>query len=205
LLGSDNTFSNDAGATGGNIERLDFTWNTARTASNGLRFGVFDRGAVGVHDSFAIAAILSVDALGNPTSYGSLLKVAAGWGGAANAYTDQAYRLFRYSNGDNITANTASTETNTQGLGGVLITTADLGIADGTAIYGYSLMSNDVTDPLNLAAFPTNTNGATGGGGIDLAAINGLEIQAIPEPTTVMLAIALGLPFLGLLRRKKIA
>ncbi len=200
--GSDNTFSNTANAQGGNIERLDFTWNTARIASGTLRFGVFDRGAIGVHDSFAIAAILSVDAFGNPLTYGTLLKVNAGWGGATNAYTDQSYRLFRYNNGSNITANTASSETGTQGVGGVLISTADLGIANGTSIYGYSLMSNDVTDPANLGAFPTNTDGATGGGGIDLAAINGLEIRAIPEPSTLA-AFALGLPLAAYALRRK--
>lgn len=203
--GSDNTFSNEAGPTGANIERLDFTWNAARTASSTLRFGVFDRGAVGVHDSFAIAAITAIDAFGNPTAYGTLLKVAAGWGGTANAFGAQAYRLFRYNNGNDITTNNDSSSVNTQGVGGILITTADLGIANGTAIFGYSLMSNDVTDPLNVSAFPTTTDGQTAGGGIDLASINGLEIQAIPEPSSILLTLAIGLPLAAKLRRKKLA
>jgi hypothetical protein len=56
--------------------------------------------------------------MGNPTAYGMLLKVSAGWGGASNPLADFNYRLFRYCNGDTITASTANTETGTQGIGG---------------------------------------------------------------------------------------
>ena len=103
--GSDNTFANGTVNTTGNIERIDFTWNAPITVNSSLAFAVFERGAVGVHDSFAIAAITAVDASGNPTAFGSLLKVSPGWGGATNPVADFDYRLFRYANGNNITAN----------------------------------------------------------------------------------------------------
>ena len=93
FAGSDNTFANGTVNTTGNVERLDFTWNSGLTVSNSLAFAVFDRGAVGVHDSFAIAAVTAIDASGNPTAYGTLLKVAAGWGGATNPVANFDYRL----------------------------------------------------------------------------------------------------------------
>lgn len=198
--GSDNTFANSGtGSQVGNIERLDFTWNSPITVTNSFALAVFDRGALGLHDSFAIAAILSVDAAGTPTSFGTLLRVAAGWGGTANPVSDFDYRLFRYNTGDMINSSTASTETNTQGVGGVVIRPIDLSLTSGTQIYGYSLMAIDVTatnstellDWTNSAYYPTTTDGNTGGGGIDLAAVNGIVFVAVPEPSTLGL-IAFG-------------
>ncbi len=202
-VGSDNTFANGTTAPTGNIERLDFTWNSGLTVSNALAFAVFDRGAVGVHDSFAIAAVTAIDASGNPTAYGTLLKVAAGWGGASNPIADFTFRLFRYSNGDNLTANTDSSTTQIQGIGGIVITPADLGLTNGTRIYGYSLMAADVTatnstqllDWTNATFYPTTTDGNTGGGGIDLAGLNGLAFAVVPEPAP---SAALCGGFLGL-------
>lgn len=198
FAGSDNTFANGTTMTTGNIERLDFTWNSGLTVSNSLAFAVFDRGAVGVHDSFAIAAVTAVDGSGNPTAYGALLKVAAGWGGAANPIADFDYRLFRYSNGNVLTASTANTEVGNQGLGGIVITPTDLGLTLGATIYGYSLMAIDVTaansaqlvDWTNGTFFPTTTDGNTGGGGIDLAGLNGIAFSVVPE--TVPSAVLLG-------------
>ncbi len=190
LEGSDNTFDNGTAATAGNIERLDFTWNTPFTNLNSLAFAVFDRGNAGAHDAFTLAIVTGVDANGKPTSYGGYLKVAAGWGAATNPVANQNYNLFRYANGDNLTANTSATESNTQGIGGVVIKVSDVTLAPGSQVYGYSLMGNDVnpttaSDLLNVAnttVYPANTSDATGGG-IDLAAVNGLEIREVPEPT----------------------
>jgi hypothetical protein len=194
--GSDNSFANTAPSnalhTVGNIERIDFTWNSAITVSNSLAFAIFERGAAAVHDSFAMAAVLSVDANGNPTSFGSLLKVAGGWG-ATNPVADADYRLFRYNNGDDISASTLSTEVQRQGIGGLLITAADLGLVSGTLVYGYALMSADVTatnssqllDWTNALYFPTETDATTGEGGIDLASLNGVAFAVVPEPAAL--------------------
>ena len=209
--GSDNTFSNaGTGPTTGNIERLDFTWNSSVTVSNALAFGIFDRGVAALHDSFAIAAITAVDVLGNPTAFGSLLKVASGWGGGSNPGADMSYRLFRYNNGDAISASTESAETNRQGIGGVIVRAFDLGLVPGQQIYGYSLMSVDVTatnstqllDWTNGTFFPTNSDGTTGGGGIDLAAVNGLAFIAVPEPATWGFLLV-GLGFAGFCAARK--
>ena len=189
LLGSDNTFANGTDPTTGNIERIDFTWNSPITVSNSFALAVFDRGAAGMHDAFAIAAVTAVDANGNPTAWGQVLIVAGGWG-ATNAIADFTYRFFRYNNGNNLTATTDSTSTSTQGVGGLLITAADLGLATGSTIYGYSLMAADVTatnsaqllDWTNSTYYPTNTDGVTGGNGLDLLAVNGLLLGVAPEP-----------------------
>jgi hypothetical protein len=214
VAGSDNTFANGTGNTTGNIERLDFTWNSAITVTNSLAFAVFDRGAVGVHDSFAIAAVTAIDGSGNPTAYGNLLLVSPGWGGATNPVADFDYRLFRYANGNNITASTANTEVATQGIGGIVIRPTDLGLTVGQTIYGYSLMAVDVTaansaqllDWTNATFFPTTTDGNTGGGGIDLAAVNGMLFTAVPEatPSAMLLGeFALVAVLVERLRRRK--
>jgi len=194
--GSDNTFSNDAGAAGGNIERLDFVTTAGMTATNSMAFAVFDRGDVGVHDAFKIAVITGWDSVNNkPTSYGTLVGQAANWG-STNLVSSFNYTLFRYSSGDNLTSNTASSETGNQGVGGVVFTLADLGITAGTTIYGYSLFGYDVTDGGNSANlldwtsttyYPSTTTGATGTGGIDLLGLNGITFSAVPEPSTYML------------------
>jgi hypothetical protein len=199
FAGSDNTFANGTVNTTGNIERLDFTWKNGLTVTNALAFAVFDRGAVGVHDSFAIAAVTAVDANGNPTAYGTMLKVASGWGGTANPITDFNYTLFRYASGDNLSASTANTEVGTQGVGGIVLTPADLGLTVGTTIYGYSLMATDVAatnsaqllDWTNATYYPTTTDGNTGGGGIDLAGLNGMAFAAVPEtaPSAAILSV----------------
>ncbi len=212
LGGSDNTFANGTVNTSGNIERIDFTWNLPMTVNSALAFAVFDRGATGVHDSFAIAAVTAVDAFGNPTAFGTLLKIGPGWGGATNPIADFDYRLFRYANGDNITAATDSTATATQGIGGIVITASDLGLILGSTIYGYSLMAVDVTatnsgellDWTNGTFFPTTTDGNTGGGGIDLAAVNGIAFAIVPEPVsnTVLIAFILFASFCFRQQRK---
>ena len=194
--GSDNTFSNDAGAAGGNIERLDFVITAGMAANITTGFAVFDRGATSVHDAFKIAVITGWDSLNNkPSSYGPLIGQAGNWG-PDNLVASFPYTLFRYSNGDDLTANTASTETGNQGVGGVVFTLAELGISSGTTIYGYSLFGYDVTDGGNSANlldwtsttyYPSATTGATGTGGIDLLGLNGITFSAVPEPSTYAL------------------
>lgn len=210
LRGSDNTFANGTGATEGNIERLDFVFAGGLTASLSTAFSVFDRGAAGAHDSVKIAVITGWDAINNvPTSYGGLLVgVNSANYGATNPIGDFDYNLFRYSNGDNLGASAYwndNTEEGTQGIGGTIISMSDLGIAAGTTIYGYSLMGYDVTNGgsmsnlvnwNNTTYYASNTTGATGTGGIDLSAVNGvLYNRAVPEPSTygaILMGAALG-------------
>jgi hypothetical protein len=196
LVGSDNIFANGTDPITGNIERVDFTWNSPITVSNSFAFAVFDRGAVNIHDAFTIAVVTAVDGAGNPTAYGGFLVVTGGWG-ANNAVADFTYRFFRYNNGDITTTTTDSTATFTQGLGGIIIKASDLGLAPGTDIYGYSLMASDVTvtDPSQLldwtdaTYFPTNTDSTTGVNGLDLVGVNGLLFAVVPEtaPSALLL------------------
>jgi hypothetical protein len=199
LRGSDNTFANGTDTTSGNIERLDFVFTAGLVSNLTTAFSVFDRGAAGVHDSVKIAVITGWDAVNNkPTSYGgNLIGINSVNYGATNPIADFDYTLFRYSNGDNLGGPNywdTNTDVGTQGIGGTIISMSDLGIAAGTTIYGYSLMGYDVTnggsmsnlvDWNNTTYYRTDTTGATGTGGIDLSAVNGvLYNRAAPEPAT---------------------
>jgi len=85
LRGSDNTFTNTpAGASAGNIERLDFILsNSGVAATADMAFAVFDRGLAGLtaHDSVKIALITSLGSItvnsvtytNAPTNYGGNL------------------------------------------------------------------------------------------------------------------------------------
>src|SRR6185312_1829547 len=137
------------------------------------------------------------------------------------------------SDSDNaVTGSIVSTDLGTQGVGGVVLTMAQLGITSGTTIYGYSIMaadvystgtsavtinstvSSDLVNYLNTSIYPTNTsdNTTTGDGnygGIDLMAVNGLEFSTTkltPEPATYgAVFVGLSLAAFGLLRRRRTA
>lgn len=217
LRGSDNTFANGTTASEGNVERLDFVFSAAgMTSTQATAFAIFDRGAAGLHDNVKIAIITGWDAINNvPTAYsGNLVNVTSASYGSANLTTDFNYDLFRYSNGNNFDTPywNSNSEAGSQGLGGTIVSMSDLGIATGTTIYGYSLMAYDVTtggnmtnlvDWTNTTYYASNTTGATGTGGIDLSAVNGvLYNRRVPEPSTYG-AIFIGsmLAFIGWRRK----
>lgn len=196
--GSDNTFANTGGVSSGNIERLDFVWNDGLVAESSFGVGVFERGAAAAHDAFRVALITGWDELtAQPTAYSTVIAQGGNWGATnfnepPDAPSTFGYSLFRYSHAgpldNDVTTSTASNETGTQGLSGLLFPLSAFGLAPGTTIYGYSLFGYDVDpglpglDLLDWNTYPTDTSGATGTGGIDLAAINGIAFSAIPEP-----------------------
>lgn len=196
--GSDNTFANTGGVASGNIERLDFVWNGGLVADASFGVGVFERGDAGAHDAFRVALITGWDGLtSQPTAYSTVVAQAGNWGATnfnapPEAPSTFGYSLFRYSHSgptdNDVTTSTASSETGTQGLSGLLFPLSAFGLSPGTTIYGYSLFGYDVDpglpglDLLDWNTYPTDTTGATGTGGIDLAAINGIAFSAVPEP-----------------------
>ena len=207
----DNVFVN-AGYINGiqtDIERADFVFKDGLKTSSSLAIALFDRGPATAHDAFKIAPVLSIDNAGNPTSYGSLLSIATGWGQpnlrpGGGATDNLPYTVLTNSGG--VFGNVLSVN---QQVGGLLISLPEISTA--STIYGYSLFSPDVTDGgnsgnlldwKNSAFFPQNTPNAVGG--LDLVAGSG-QIVAVPEPSTVLGSFAIGSLFVALKRKRTVA
>lgn len=203
LMGVNDVFSNGSSQNyESNIERLDFYWAGGFTAVSDQGFAVFDRGQASLtgHDTFQIVVFTGWDTSTNaPTTYsGNMLKVNQSSYGSSNLDWDPTtagtqstfanYRILRFNSGDNLTPLDANSNGNTnQGVAGVFISFADLGIAQGTTVYGYSLMATDVNTTLaglvdwtNTSAYLTNTSDTIGS--IDLLSLNGRRF--VPEPAT---------------------
>jgi Secretion system C-terminal sorting domain len=178
--GTDNFFDNTSAANKNNVERLDWilTSGYATASPNKVGFTVFERGVDNNHDPFCMAAILSLDASGNPAAYGPIVRVAtAQFGNIPTSALN--YRILKGLQGSNL----LDAGTNNQSRGGVFLSYATLGISANTTVYGYSLFANDVpaaatpadlVDYTNATNFPINTGNA---GGIDLVGITGIYIE----------------------------
>jgi len=194
LIGTDNIFSNTGNGNGNNnqIERVDVMIGAGYTIPDVYKYGfpILERGVYGAHDAFKIAIILAVDNLGNPTAYSNVVSVAsANYNNAssANPVPDGTYNyfLFRRNGNSSLQINQHITD---QGIGGVAFRFADFGIANGTTIYGYSIMANDfnstngadVINYTNTARFPTTTNETIGG--LDILAVLGIAMQTTILP-----------------------
>jgi hypothetical protein len=181
--GTDNLFGNQGDGSGNNnnIERVDWISANGMISNNPAEsgFAIFERGADGAHDPFCIAAILAVDASGNPSQYGPLVRVAsANFGDLPNSALN--YTILRKEAAD---PRLARSNTGNQKRGGVFISFTNLGVASGQTMFGYSLFAYDMPagassaaliDFTNTTYFPTNTSSNTSQGGIDLIAITGL-------------------------------
>lgn len=213
LIGAENLFVN-AGNTGAiqelqtDIERADFVFKPGVTTDPILAAVFFDRGLLAAHDGFKVAPILSIDAAGNPTSYGTLLSIAGGWGGTNLRPGGGAADFLPYPELTNSTGEFRVVNSVDQQVGGIVLPLSAFSNTPST-IYGYSLFAPDVTDggnPTNLldwrnaAFFPQDTANAVGG--LDLLAGSG-QIAAVPEPSTILGSIAIGSLFAALKRKKK--
>jgi hypothetical protein len=175
--GSDNVFNNDSTSdlTHNNIERVDFVYKGGMQASLPASAGflIAERGG---NDPFKIAPILTIDASGNPTSFGTVLSVTTATYGAA-MYTASTY-VMRKDVADNTLRPFSFVAS--QSVKAVFIRFSDLGISSAQTVFGYALMANDVTASTssqvlaytNSTYFPLTTT--TSNGGIDLASSPGI-------------------------------
>ena len=189
--GTDNVFTNTGNADGNNnnIERVDILFQRIYTVfiPAEMGFSIFDRGNKNAHDGFKIAAIMSINASGDPTSFGPVVTIVGGnstsdgtWGHPtpANGNITIGQYILRK---DPVDPNLRVSSQVQQQVGGVFVSAADLGITAGQKIYGYSLLATDgIANPTsaqllninNTSVYPTNTTEADGG--LDLMAITGL-------------------------------
>jgi hypothetical protein len=163
-IGYSNAFINTGGFSS-NIERIDaiYTSGLVTSSPSTTIVPILDLG----HDAvFKIAMITSLDANGDPATYGDLIEVeAADFGTGVQSYTLYIDFLQQVLNENPIPTGSGSDD-----LGGVALTFTDLGIAADEVVFGYSLFSIDVNtvddDLTDISTFPTNTDNS----GLDLAA-----------------------------------
>lgn len=181
-IGIDNVFQNDPATNNINIERIDviFPFGVKATDNTKAGFVAFDWGAAGGHDPFYIAAIKTYNpATGLPTAYYNAISATATDYGS-NVGSSLTYAILRKNPTD---AHLLMMSSNTaQVRDGVFFRFADLGVANNTYIWGYSIFAPDVNvtsaanlvDYTNGTNFPTTTN--LGGGGYDPLAVGGLWV-----------------------------
>lgn len=197
--GAENIFLNSSGdAYAKNIERIDYVhqdgFRITQENYEDIGFAFFERGANNV---FHIAAITEVDSAGNATAFGDLVKFgdnSLDYGPELDSNNHTLYGLpnsnFDFDtirlNGVPDPNNPASFDYqndidagNTQGIGGIYLTLADLGLsASGQDVfYGYALFAGDANAndlnnnyggviPLDVNDpwYNKNTNSTNGGG-----------------------------------------
>lgn len=168
--GVDNIFQNVRNGDGNvnNVMRLDFIFDNGITIPSGLDdigFTVHERGG---NDPITIAAITSLDANGNPASFGPVVRAAENqWGQSGISLKTLVLRKPDSASNAVMTANL-----DPQPMTGILFTFEDLGVSEGDIIYGYSLAAGDAplnsNDWLDVNTFPKNT--PTQDGGLDIIA-----------------------------------
>lgn len=198
-----NPFANGAGtSTNSNIERIDFFFSGGYTVQAGDALTFFDVENVGnLGDGFRIAAFTSVGSVNGfsnaPTAFANtgLLVAPESFGGPINnpqGSDSGNYRRATFTNGNTLSGTASDiTSIGELELVGIMISFADLGIAAGTTIYGYSLMAGDVApgSAANLVNwnsntyYPTNT-APTGYGDMDFMGFGAQIARPVPEPST---------------------
>lgn len=208
-----NPFANGtSSSTNSNIERLDFYFAGGHKVSGKEALVFFDVENTGnFGDGFRIAAFTGVGTVNGvanaPTTYANtgLLVAPDSFGGPINnpqGGSSGTYYRSTFTNGDNLSGTASGTASSgTLQLVGIVISFADLGIANGTTIYGYSLMAGDtapataanLVDWTNATYYPTNTD-AAGYGNMDFMGFGARISRPVPEPSTygAMLLVVAG-------------
>ncbi len=202
-IGIDNIFINDGETVINNVERVDKVFSTNLATTNITKYGflILERNG---NDQFKIAPITAVNGSNNPTSWGNIYTVSsASWGSTGQTITSLDLKL------DNdivsstylgvSSANTPDIQfepintLSSQSIKGVFITYSDLGIANNSPIYGFSLFAADVNSAMsNISDLSSDTDYpiTTGTGsattyGLDL--INGmLMVQSTLVPVKLV-------------------
>lgn len=210
-----NPFGNGAGtSTNSNIERLDFYFSGGYTVTADDALVFFDVENTGnFGDGFRIAAftgIGTVNGVANaPNVYantGLLVDPDSFGGPITNPQGGSSGNYYRstFTNGDNLSGTASgTTSAGSLQLVGILISFADLGITEGTTIYGYSLMAGDTTpttaanlvDWTSATYYPTNTDPA-GYGNMDFMGFGAQISRPVPEPSTygaILISAMIGL------------
>ncbi|PZF72094.1 T9SS type A sorting domain-containing protein [Taibaiella soli] len=195
--GSDNIFGN-VNETYGNfndIERIDIVFQTPQQvyANEGNGAVIFERGLPNQHGQVKLAAILSVDAGGNPTSYSTVvLADNSTW--AANDITDTYnWAVYRRDAAVQTDMGLSNDWVGMQSIGGIFIPYTSFGLSAGSTIYGYSIIpadftgstSADILNYTNNALYPLTTDAANNlsAGGIDIIGVTGsfVETKSLPQ------------------------
>jgi SdrD B-like domain len=176
--GTDNTFSNKDNTAGNNnnIERIDFVSPGGISVPPASQIGdigflILERNG---NDTVKIAAILSVDGLGNPTSYGPVLSSST-WGKVGPSIS---YSVMRKDVSD---ADWRPSDANpSQVISGIYFSFGSLMPTSGPVptIYGYSIFPADVnstgTALLDWLTYSTTTTESASG--LDLMAGGGVFV-----------------------------
>ncbi|MEM7373634.1 MAG: hypothetical protein AAF587_33735 [Bacteroidota bacterium] len=169
--GVDNLFQNTSSSDGNNVERLDYIYANGLKASNVSKEGflLLEKGG---NDKLRIAAILSLDGSGDPASFGSLVAVPSGatyWG---NSSLSMQTTSFRDTNATAVSTLLPYENASSETIHGSFVSLTNLGITNGSTIYGYALFaydtpsgtaSSNLLDWTNSAYFPTTTDPSNGG------------------------------------------
>ena len=182
-------FDNEDSRSKKRIERVDFIFASGIQAPTNT-LDLKKAGHVATEKSgnnpIKMAVILSLDASGNPASYGNLVTVypnekehnaTSGTGYTANdirygQIASTAGRNFFLSTGSDPDKPMRSGKTNNEPMGMAFVGLDDLGVSANQTYYGYSLFGydtngsnpNNLVDYTNPTYFPTDTSAETGGG-----------------------------------------
>ncbi len=152
-----------------NIERIDVLFDNALdTSANVLTSSGFLLLEKSGNNPVQVAAVIALDAVGNPAAYGPLLKI--GTSRFRHAASDFEWVTLESQanespagSGDNGLP-VAIVQTN-EAIGATFVSLADLGVDSNTDVFGYSLIPLDVDpavhDLTDVHTYPTDTRGST--------------------------------------------
>jgi hypothetical protein len=173
--GSDNTFSNSP-TTQANIERIDLIINGG-VVCNFPSFQGFLINERNGNDNFKVAAITSLNGSNLVSGLGNLVSVlTTNWGVVGPSFVSRVMSR-RTGSDPNLRA---KQDIASQTVSGVYISFSNLGITNGTRIYGLAVFPNDVTSAMDLVGLtnvPSNTD-AGANGGLDMMAGGGYFVQS---------------------------